>query len=118
MLRCVRIIMIFVDNPAHAANWWAGFFEAEVHLDVNGSNVYAWLEIDGVELGFHQASAEKNPSGRSTVPYWAVDDLDAQRQLFLDAGCAHLRGPLEISPGRRVCQLTDPFGTAFGLEGP
>lgn len=109
--------MVFVDDPAAAARWWAALFDAEVNLDIEGQKVYAWLDLDGMELGFHPASS-RNPHGGSTVPYWAVDDLDTERQRLLNAGCAHHRGPLAVAAGRRVCQLVDPFGFIFGLDGP
>lgn len=34
------------------------------------------------------------------------------------AGCTHHRGPLRISPDRRICQVVDPFGRVIGLDGP
>ncbi|QCI67888.1 VOC family protein [Phreatobacter stygius] len=117
MLRAIRTVMVFIDDPEASASWWAARFETEVQRDVDGPNLYAWLDLDGMELGFHPASP-RNPHGGSTVPYWAVDDLAAERQRFLDAGCSHHRGPLDVAAGRRVCQLVDPFGMIFGLDGP
>lgn len=117
MLRGIRTVMVFVEDPEAAARWWSDRFDVEARLDVDGDSVYAWLDIAGVELGFHPASA-RNPRGLSTVPYWSVDDLDTERGGLLDAGCTHHRGPLEVEPGRRICQLVDPFGTVFGLDGP
>lgn len=114
----IRAVMTFVADPEQAARWWADFFKTEVQLDVNGDNVYAWLDIDDLEFGFHQASPKNNPHGSSTVPYWAVDDLDTARERMMNAGCTHHRGPLRVEESRRICQLTDPFGTVFGLDGP
>lgn len=118
MFRGIRTVMVFVDDPKTAATWWADYFGRDVRLDVNGQAVYAWIDLDGLEFGFHQASPRNNPHGRSTVPYWAVDDLDTERTKLLDAGCTHLRGPLDVEADRRICQLVDPFGTVFGLDGP
>lgn len=117
LLSGIRTVMVFVDDPEAAAVWWAAIFNAEVHRDVDGASVYAWLDLDGLELGFHPASS-KNPHGGSTVPYWAVEDLATERLRLLDAGCSPHRGPLDVAPGRRVCQLVDPFGFIFGLDGP
>lgn len=118
MLRGIRTVMVFVEDPEAAARWWGENFDAEVELDIDGTSVYAWFDIDGVEFGFHPASPEANPHGGSTVPYWSVEDFDTERQRLLTSGCTHHRGPLAVSPGRRVCQLVDPFGTVFGLDGP
>ncbi|MGV9311112.1 VOC family protein [Streptomyces sp. NPDC003691] len=68
--------MVFVADPEAAARWWGEIFEAEVRLDINGTAVYAWLDLDGLEFGFHQASPKANAHGRSTVPYWSVEDFD------------------------------------------
>ncbi|MFD4760510.1 VOC family protein [Streptomyces sp. NPDC058439] len=116
-MRGIRTVMVFVDDPETAARWWGEIFEAEVKLDINGTSVYAWLDLDGLEFGFHPASPKANAHGRSTVPYWSVEDLDTERKHLLEAGCTHHRGPLDVEPGRRICQLIDPFGTVFGLDG-
>ena len=90
-----------------------------LHREVDGDSVYAWLELDGgVEFGFHMADEKKNPPGGSPVPYWAVEDVDTVSQRLLDAGCTHHRGPLQVDPGRKICQVVDPFGVVIGLEGP
>ncbi|MGC5400729.1 VOC family protein [Streptomyces sp. DT20] len=118
MFQAVRGIMVFTPSPEKAARWWADVLEADVLLDVDGDSVFAWLNVGGTEFGFHPADEERNPSGGSTVPYWAVDDVDGVRARLLEAGCTHHRGPLEIGPGRRICQIVDPFGTVIGLDGP
>ncbi|MER5972131.1 VOC family protein [Streptomyces sp. NPDC002055] len=118
MFRGIRTVMVFVDDPEGAARWWAELLKTEPHFDINGTSIYAWLDIEGIELGFHPASPKSNPHGRSTVPYWVVDDVHQVRERLLDAGCTHHRGPLRVETGRQICQLVDPFGTVFGLDGP
>ncbi|MCQ4045783.1 VOC family protein [Streptantibioticus rubrisoli] len=119
MFQGIRTVMVFADDPEKSARWWADVLEAEeIHLEVENGRVYAWLDVDGVELGFHPADDARNPRGGSPVVYWAVDDVDAVRQRLLDAGCTHHRGPIEAEPGRKICQLTDPFGTIIGIDGP
>ncbi|WP_374583024.1 VOC family protein [Frankia sp. CiP3] len=36
--------------------------------------------------------------------------MDAAHARLLAAGCTHHRGPLTVTEGRRICQVTDPFG--------
>ncbi|WP_197078931.1 VOC family protein [Dermacoccus sp. PE3] len=48
----------------------------------------------------------------------ATGDLRTHREALLDAGAEHHRGPLTIGGGRSICQLVDPFGGVFGLDGP
>ena len=118
MFRGVRTVMVFALNPEKSARWWATILGAQLHLDVNGDSVYAWFDLHGVEYGFHPADDDRNPRGGSPVVYWAVDDLTAARDHLLAAGCTHHRGPLRIDEQRQICQLTDPFGTIIGLDGP
>ena len=47
-----------------------------------------------------------------------MDDVLAVRALLFEAGCTYHRGPLRIDAGRQICQLIDPFGMTFGLDGP
>ncbi|MFD0267874.1 VOC family protein [Streptomyces sp. NPDC127106] len=91
-------------------------FAAEVKRDVDGTSVYVWLDLSGLELGLHPTSPKANPHEGSTIPYWSVDDLDSERQRLPDEGCTPHRGPLDVDPGRRICQLTDPFGTVLGFD--
>jgi len=118
LFKRVSTVMTFAEDPEAAARWWAGLLGADVQLDTDGTSVYAWIELGGIEVGFHPADDARNPRGGSPVVYWAVDDLDAARRHLLDAGATHHRGPLQVTPGRRICQLSDPYGTIVGLEGP
>ena len=111
-LGAVREVMLFVDDPATAARFWGDRLELDQHPEL------ALLDLGHVELFFHQADPEKNPPGASTVVYFEVEDLDRARAALLAAGCEHHRGPLETVEGRRICQLRDPFGTVWGLNGP
>ncbi|MEV0476028.1 VOC family protein [Streptomyces prunicolor] len=119
MFNGIRTIMFFAEDPEKSAGWWGGVLQAEVHVDVDGDAVYAWLDIAGVEFGFHPLDEKRNRRGASPVPYWAVDDVDAVRRQLLDAGCTHHRGPLDVGDGtgRTIAQLVDPFGNVFGIDG-
>ena len=111
----VRAVMAFVPDPLAAAAWWSSL----TNVPVERAGPYAWLNLgDGLELGFHPADEARNPRGGSPVIYWSVSDVDAARTALIEAGALHHRGPLEIAPGRRICQVTDPFGMIVGLDGP
>jgi hypothetical protein len=79
--------------------------------------VYACFDVAGVEFGFHPADDARNARGGSPVVYWAVEDAHATREQLLAVGCARHRGPLRVDPDRQTCELGDPFGTIFGLDG-
>ena len=105
--------MVFTPDPVASARWWGHQLHIQVHLDT----LFAWVEVAGVEYGFHPVDDERNPRGGSPVVYWSVHDVVAVRERLLAAGCTHHRGPLRIDERRQICQLTDPFGTVFGLDG-
>jgi predicted enzyme related to lactoylglutathione lyase len=111
----VRAVMLFVDEPEHAARWWAAQLgHGATAVDHDGLWTY---ERDGVEVAFHLADEAANPHGASTVVYWAVADVEHERDRLLRAGCRAHRGPLRIGPQRQICQLIDPFGNVLGLDG-
>ncbi|MEJ5867977.1 VOC family protein [Pseudokineococcus sp. 5B2Z-1] len=109
----VRAVMVFCDDPEASCAWWARV----VDVRPRRSGAFAWVDLPcGVELGFHPADPEKNPSGASTVPYWSVPDLDAALRVLVSAGAHRLRGPLEVEPGRRIAQVRGPHGAVMGLD--
>ena len=113
----VRAVMFFAPRPEQSCRWWAQHLggSAEVHVEPGG---FCWFGAGGVEVGFHPADPIRNPVGGSPVIYWAVEDVGATRAGLLAAGCTAHRGPLTVSGDRRICQLVDPFGNVFGLDGP
>ncbi|MDI3390034.1 VOC family protein [Streptomyces sp. B-S-A8] len=122
MFTGIRTIMIFAEDPEKTARWWGNVLDTAVHTDVNKDNgdVYAWLDIaGGIEFGFHPLDEKRNKRGASPVPYWQVTDVEAARQRLLDAGCTHHRGPHDVGDGtgRKIAQLTDPFGNVIGIDG-
>lgn len=109
--RGISQVIVFVEDPAAAARFWAEALDAPLDARL------PLLNIHGLELFFHESDSEKSPAGTSTVVYWRVDDLDATRQRLIDRGCEPWRGPIDIGEGRRICQLRDPFGVVVGLDG-
>ncbi|MFC5183894.1 VOC family protein [Actinomadura harenae] len=119
MFKHVSTVMTFASDPEACARWWADALSTDLHTDIaDDGQVYAWIVVGGVEMGWHEADDARNPRGGSPVAYWAVPDLDTARKHLLDAGAEHWRGPLKVESGRRICQLRDPHGMIFGLEGP
>ena len=111
----VRAVMVFVTEPHEAAAWWSSV----TGIPARQSGEFAWLGLaDGLELGFHPVDDARNPRGGSPVVYWAVSDLLAARDALLRAGAEQHRGPLEVAPGRWICQVKDPFDVVVGLDGP
>ena len=115
----VRTVMVFVDDPTAAASWYAPLFgDPPIRTLATEGRDFAWFTADGVELAFHPADSVLNPAGRSVVAYWPVASVDRVRTALLARGATHHRGPLVVDANRSICQLIDPFGNVFGLDGP
>ena len=79
---------------------------------------FVFFDANGVEFGSHPADSELNPRGGSPVAYFSVARLNAARRELIELGATPLRGPLAVAEDRAICQLRDPFGNVFGLDGP
>jgi predicted enzyme related to lactoylglutathione lyase len=110
-VRGIRTVMAFVADPVAAARFWRAALGAPVDPEPQ------LVRSGDLELFFHLADDERNPQG-GTVVYLDVDDFEGARDELLSAGCEAHRGPLTLPGGRRICQLRDPFGTVWGLDGP
>lgn len=112
----LRAVMFFVEDQPAAATWYRDLlFPGRPVTEDQG---YWFLDVDGVQVGFHRADPDRNPRGASAVPYFATGHLEQARAAAVAAGARHHRGPLDISDDRAICQLFDPFGNVFGLDGP
>ena len=108
--------MVFADRPAEVAQWYSKA------LGLGGTELMpggaAIVAAGVIELVFHPADGVKNPPGASTVVYWQSDDVQADLTRLIKLGARIHRGPLVVSDTRSICQLTDPWGSVFGLDGP
>lgn len=109
--------MQFVLDPRAAAEWYACVLEHDGAVMVADGG-FAHFELAGVEFGFHPADEQRNPPGASTVCYLSVASVETAMQAMIAAGATLHRGPLAISDARAICQLRDPFGGIFGIDGP
>jgi predicted enzyme related to lactoylglutathione lyase len=112
------MLMVFAEDTHAAAEWWAAAFGAEqLEVEPHPQGDFVSFDASGVEIGFHAADPAKNPVGGSPVVYFSVPSEAAARERLLALGATHHRGPLEVDTERSVCQLRDPFGNVFGLDG-
>jgi predicted enzyme related to lactoylglutathione lyase len=110
--------MLFAADTHAVAEWWAAAFgctRLEVEPHVQGD--FVSFDAAGVEVGVHAADPELNPPGGSPVVYFAVPSVDAARRQLLALGATPHCGPLAVGADRAICQLRDPFGNVFGLDG-
>jgi transcriptional regulator with XRE-family HTH domain len=117
-VRGIPQIVVFVDTPTAAANMWATALEARTRLADGG----AVVDLSFCKLLFKSAGEQgtegKFHVGSSTIVYLAVDDFEATLERLIVAGCELWRGPIELDGMRRTCEVRDPFGNVWGLNGP
>src|SRR5690348_1576516 len=115
----VAMIMLFAEDTHAVGAWWAAAFGVElIEVEPHPQGDFVFFDAAGVELGVHAADPLKNPLGGSPVVYFSVPSVAAAREQLLADGAEPHRGPLAVSESRSVCQLRDPFGNVFGLDGP
>jgi predicted enzyme related to lactoylglutathione lyase len=110
----IRAVMFFASDPEIVATWWASNLGEDAPVIRDGE--FRYFIVDGIEFGFHLADGH-NPIGASPVIYLSITNFEQTRTHLLELGCAMHRGPLTIDDSRRICQLIDPFGNTFGIDG-
>ena len=111
--------MLFADDTRAVAAWWAAAFGAEqVHVAEHAQGPFVFFEIRDIEFAVHVADPKKNPLGGSPVVYWSVSSVGSACEQLLERGATPHRGPIEVEHRRSICQLRDPYGNIFGLDGP
>jgi hypothetical protein len=60
----IRAIMIFAEDPEKSARWRGGVLQTDVHLDVDGDAVYAWLDTGRHRVRLPPARRKKQPARR------------------------------------------------------
>jgi predicted enzyme related to lactoylglutathione lyase len=114
-MRSVRAVIVFAERPAEMARWYAEALGwGAVDLMPGGAAI---VDVGAVELVFHPADGVKNPQGASTVVYWQSADMGSDLDRLVGLGASVHRGPLVVADGRSICQLLDPWGNVFGVDG-
>ena len=111
----IRAVMFFASEPEIVASWWAANLGRDASVSRDGE--FRYFSAGEIEFGFHPADDDRNPIGASPVIYLSVDNLEQTRSRLLKLGCTMHRGPLTIDNSRQICQMIDPFGNTFGLDG-
>lgn len=121
LLRGARVsaLMLFAEDTRAVAEWWAAAFGVErVEVDRHAQGDFVFFDASGFEFGVHMADPDMNPLGGTPVVYFSVPSVATARGRLIEHGALPHRGPLVVGAGRSICQLRDPFGNIFGLDGP
>jgi predicted enzyme related to lactoylglutathione lyase len=112
-------LMLFAEDTHAVAKWWASAFGVDrIEVEEHPQGDFVFFDAFGVEFGVHASDPKKNPLGGSFVVYLSVPSIDRAREELIELGATPHRGPLAVDAGRSICQLRDPFGNVFGLDGP
>ena len=108
-------IMFVVDEPEMARGWYARLFAVEIKT--LSEFAFEYLEIGGFVVEFLQSDERSQPGIRGQVGYWSVPHFDRFVGRALQMGASVYRGPIDIEQGRKMAQLSDPFGNLLGVRG-
>lgn len=97
------------DDPARARRFWEGLLGADLQerRDGQGSGWQTAGAGTAPVVGVHERG--RGPGDTQSLPYFAVDDMDAALARVLDLGGAH------VHPGATWSVCRDSEGTPFAL---
>ena len=106
MLRKINCVMIYVNDLAGAANFYADVFGLKpIWQDQNRSQAGLLFPESDAEVVLH---TDPNIPGQVEV-YYLVDDVSEALMKYVDQGCKVLAEPFDIRMGKGAI-IQDPFG--------
>jgi hypothetical protein len=95
------------DDPERARRFWSGVLGTELEPRADGEGEGWQTQAQSPAVGVHARG--RGPGDSFSLPYFAVDDLDAA----LERVTAH--GGAIVHPGERWAVCRDSEGSPFGL---
>jgi predicted enzyme related to lactoylglutathione lyase len=118
MFKGIQAIFFFVDDVAAASDWYSQLLNMPVKYFYLDNEIRgALINIANVEMFFHQTDDKMRSGNAGQVAYWSVDNFDQAMDRAQKHGAKLYRGPLAIENNQAICQMWDPFGNLFGLQG-
>ncbi|WP_211173521.1 VOC family protein [Brasilonema bromeliae] len=118
MFKGIQAIFFFVDDVVAAATWYSKLLNAPVKYFHTDNEIRgALIEVASIDMFFHVADEKMRPGNAGQVAYWRVDDFSQAVDHAQKHGAKLYRGPLTIEENQAICQMWDPFGNLFGMQG-
>jgi predicted enzyme related to lactoylglutathione lyase len=105
-------VLFFVPDVPTAKKWFVELLGREPYFEVPA---YCAFRMANVSVGLHPTDPKTRSGVAGQVTYWRVRDIRRAIAYFETHGCRLFRGPILGVDKMWVCQLTDPFGNAWGL---
>lgn len=119
------VAYVTVNGAIKASEFYQKAFGAEVATilppDEKGRTMHAHLYINGSSLMLNDVFPEHGHPLREPASFsltLMVEDVDAWYQRAIQAGCTSTTPPADMFWGDRYAALKDPFGVAWGMNGP
>jgi len=119
------VAYLTVDGAVKAAGFYEQAFAAETVIvnppDDKGRTMHAHLYVNGSSLMLSDPYPEHGHPFRESAGFsltLMVDDVDEWFERAIKAGCTATMQPSDMFWGDRYGALKDPFGVAWGLNGP
>ncbi|MEH2111364.1 VOC family protein [Nostoc sp.] len=118
MFKGVKAVFFFVNDVVASAQWYGELLNIPInYFYVENEIRGASIDVGGVEMFFHVADEKMHPGNAGQVAYWRVDNFDQALDYAQKHGARLYRGPLIIERQQAICQMWDPFGNLFGMQG-
>mgnify|MGYP002777733262 CR=1 FL=1 len=118
MFKSVQAIFYFVNDVVASAQWYSQLLNLPVkYFYVENEVRGASIDINGVEIFFHLTDEKMRSGNAGQVAYWRVDKFEQAVDYAKQHGAKLYRGPLVIEEQQAICQMWDPFGNLFGMQG-
>lgn len=114
MFRSVRSVFLFVTDIRQSAEWYGKLLGYPPRFE---EERFVLFDVGPTQLCFHLADTKSPVVTGGCVAYWWVDDFAGAVARAEALGGRLYRGPILAEPEVRICQILDPFGNVFGLEG-
>ena len=119
------VAYLTVDGAVKAGEFYRKAFGGEVAAthppDEKGRTMHVHLYINGSSLMLSDAYPEHGHPLRESAGFsltLMVEDVDAWYERAIKAGCTSTTPPTDMFWGDRYAALKDPFGVAWGVNGP
>jgi predicted enzyme related to lactoylglutathione lyase len=118
MFKGVQSVFFFVGDVVAAAQWYSQLLELPVtYFNSNGEIQGALINVGSVEMFFHVEDEKMSSGNAGQVAYWSVDNFYQAVEQAQKHGAKLYRGSLVIEGNQAICQMWNPFGNLFGMQG-
>ena len=113
MFKDLKRVVYQVTDMERAKQWYRKVLEKEPTIDLPFAVIF---QVGGSDLVLVPGTNQQSQANNNVTAYWAVEDVDAAYQRFLQLGAGHHIAVNAVWNIKRASVL-DPFGNVLGIIG-